>query len=307
MERPCKRRRTIEPESQVPTPPASECEGVSTKLLDSATAILFEQAAAVTNIHNLYQTNELARKSLANAVAAILQGQSRRGKVIICGVGKSAYIGMKLTATCKSLGIAASFMHACEAAHGDLGDVRSDDVVLFISYSGKTPELLNLRPHIPLSTRMIVVTSKMTREECLLISDRDDGILLPAPVHKSEEECFGVTAPTTSTTVALAVADMLALIVADQLHGDEKGRVFKRNHPGGAIGMRHEEVEAVRKDCVDVSILELPSPSISAKDEDSKLFLMYREKSANVCKQVDVQLKDQARCAASNSRCPGTV
>ena len=267
MERPAKRQRTLSPDSQLPTPPASDCDGSSTKLLDSATAVLYEQAAALANVHSLYQTSEPARRSLATAVEAVLQAQSRRGKLIICGVGKSAYIGMKLTATCKSLGIAASFMHACEAAHGDLGDVRDDDVILFISYSGKTPELLNLRPHIPQSTRIIVITSCLRREDCFLLCDREDGILIQAPIHKSEEQTFGVSAPTTSTTVALAVADMLALTVADQMHGEGKKQVFKRNHPGGAIGMRHQEVESLTKDGKNVSILELPSPSISAEDE----------------------------------------
>lgn len=81
-------------------------------------------------------------------------------------------------------------------------------------------------------------------------------------------ESFGVAAPMTSTTVALAVADMLALCIAEQIHGDAKSQVFKRNHPGGAIGMNHAEVEKLKEDGIEVSILELPSPSISARDEE---------------------------------------
>ncbi|KAK5166903.1 uncharacterized protein LTR77_007632 [Saxophila tyrrhenica] len=245
------------------------CESASTKLLDSATAVLGEQAAALSHVHGLYQTDETARRSLAAAVDAIVQAQARRGKLIVCGVGKSAYVGMKLVATCKSLGIAASFMHACEAVHGDLGDIREDDVLLFISYSGKTPELLNLRPHIPQSTRVMVVTSQSRPEDCLLLADREDGILIQASIHKSEEESFGVSAPTTSATVALAISDMLALTVAGQIHADKRKEVFKWNHPGGAIGMRHEEVEALKEKCLDVSIVELPSPSLSAQDEEN--------------------------------------
>jgi D-arabinose 5-phosphate isomerase GutQ len=175
---------------------------------------------------------------------------------------------MKFVATCKSLGISSSFMHACEAAHGDLGDVREDDVLLFISYSGKTPELLNLLPHIPLSTRVLALTSRISREDCPLVAGRVDGILLPAPVHALEDDSFGVSAPTTSTTVALAVTDMLALTVADQLHGDTTKQVFKRNHPGGAIGMTHREVEALKEDGINISVLELPSPTISTMDSD---------------------------------------
>lgn len=86
----------------------------------------------------------------------------------------------------------------------------------------------------------------------------------------SEEESFGVSAPTTSTTVSLAVSDMLALTVAELLYrGGREGKreVFRRNHPGGAIGMSNREMKVVKKADVKVEVLELPSPSISASDE----------------------------------------
>lgn len=72
---------------------------------------------------------------------------------------------------------------------------------------------------------------------CLLLANRPDAILLPAPIHESEESTFGVSAPTTSTTVAIAVGDMLALTTADRIYQDKAGAVFRKNHPGGAIGM----------------------------------------------------------------------
>lgn len=96
----------------------------------------------------------------------------------------------------------------------------------------------------------------------------EGGILLPAPIHEAEERTFGVKAPTTSTTVALAVADMLVLTVADEMHRDGTSEVFAKNHPGGAIGMHHREVEKLRQADEDVSAVELPSPSISAESED---------------------------------------
>ena len=77
--------------------------------------------------------------------------------------------------------------------------------------------------------------------DCPLVADRPDAIILPAPVHELEEVSFGVPAPTTSTTVALAVADMLALAVANQIHGDKMADVFRRNHPGGAIGAKRRK------------------------------------------------------------------
>lgn len=226
------------------------------------------QAAALAHVSNLYQTNATARQGLEDAVTAIIEAQRVKGKLVVCGVGKSAYIGMKLTATCKSLGIRTSFLHACEAVHGDLGDVQDDDVVLFVSYSGKTPELLNLMKHMPRTVRHIALSSMLDKGACPLLAGHDSGVLLPAPIPELEEESFGVKAPTTSTTVALAVADMLALTTADQLHAEDKKHIFRRNHPGGAIGMDDGEVKKLKRDGVDVSILELPSPSIAGKDDD---------------------------------------
>lgn len=167
-------------------------------------------------------------------------------------------------------------MHACEAAHGDLGDVRQGDVVMFISYSGRTPELLNLLPHFSEETVVIALSSQTRAEDCRLLDGRggDLGILLPAPTPETEEDSFGVAAPTTSTIMAMAVADMLALTVTEEIHGFEKRReIFKKNHPGGAIGMNHREVEKLKKDGEvggdgGVTVLELPSPSISAGDGD---------------------------------------
>lgn len=267
MERPAKRQRTNELDETLPTPPASDCDAPTSSILTKATRVLEVQAAALAHVNHLYQSNPAARQGLEDAVTAVVEAQHVKGKLVVCGVGKSAYIGMKLTATCKSLGVRASFLHACEAVHGDLGDVQDNDVVLFVSYSGKTPELLNLMSHIPQTTRKVALSSMLEIERCLLLTGSTSGILLPAPIPELEEDSFGVKAPTTSTTVALAVADMLALAVADQLHAEEKKAIFKRNHPGGSIGMDHREVEMLKKDGVDVSILELPSPTLLGRDD----------------------------------------
>lgn len=93
-------------------------------ILSSAINVLAVEAAALAATHNLYRTNAVAKQGLLSAVRAIVQCRSNRGKLIVTGVGKSGYIAQKLVASCKSLGIPASFMHACEAAHGDLGDIR---------------------------------------------------------------------------------------------------------------------------------------------------------------------------------------
>ena len=98
------------------------------------------------------------------------------------------------------------------------------------------------------------------------LRDRPNGILLPAPIHELEEVSFGVCAPTTSTTVAIAVGDMLALAAAEVLHQDDTRHVFRRNHPGGAIGAKklrlEEELEGTPEiDKETVRHLGLASPA----------------------------------------------
>lgn len=260
-----RKRQRAHSNDDLPTPPASDCE-VETGTRTIATNVLATAASALSHVSHLYEADPVIRQNLADAIAAIVNAHRGGNKLIVCGVGKSAYIGMKLAATCKSLGIRASFMHACEAAHGDLGDLQANDVLLFVSYSGKTPELLNLLPHVLESTITIAISSQMRSSDCPLLAERRQGILLPAPIPVAEETTFGVSAPTTSTTVALAVTDMLALSVADEVHAEDKQLVFKRNHPGGAIGMTQLSTKKAKTSGVKLSVLELPSPTISAAD-----------------------------------------
>jgi D-arabinose 5-phosphate isomerase GutQ len=139
--------------------------------------------------------------------------------------------------------------------------------VLFVSFSGQTPELINVLQHIPDSTQLMALSSHAHPDHCPLLAAREDSILLPTPIPEKEELSFGVSAPTTSTTVTLAVADMLALTIAEQMHRSRKKEVFARNHPGGAIGITHREVQATMKAKVNMELLELPSPSISGSDD----------------------------------------
>lgn len=116
-----------------------------------------------------------------------------------------------------------------------------DDTMLFISFSGCTPELLLILPHVPPTVSVIAMTSHTQASACPLLSYHtpEMGILLPAPVHEDEEFSFGVCAPTSSTTVALSLGDALSLAVARKLHtlvGRGPAEVFKSLHPGGAIG-----------------------------------------------------------------------
>lgn len=109
--------------------------------------------------------------------------------------------------------------------------------MLLITFSGRTPELLQLLPHLPSSSPVIAVTSHTHPSTCPLFFSRPPqlSILLPAPIPSSEVNSFGLPAPTTSTTTALALVDALALAIARRLHPDP-GAVFHAYHPGGAIG-----------------------------------------------------------------------
>lgn len=108
-----------------------------------------------------------------------------------------------------------------------------------ISYSGGTGELLALLPHISADIPLIAMTSHTHPGSCPLLARRNNSLLLPAPIHEPEKTSFSVSAPTTSTTVALALGDALALAVGQKLHtavGKSSAEVFLLNHPGGAIG-----------------------------------------------------------------------
>jgi hypothetical protein len=108
-----------------------------------------------------------------------------------------------------------------------------------ITYSGSTSELQALLPHISEGIPLIVMTSHTDPSSCPLLSNRANSLLLPSPIHELEKTSFGISAPTTSTTVALALGDALALAVAQKLHlaaGTTSSVVFQSNHPGGAIG-----------------------------------------------------------------------
>ena len=106
------------------TPPTSLDDPEGQRTLDRAVHVLSTEALALLSVSKLYQTDLAARNELLKAVDVVVRVNETHGKLIVCGVGKSGYIGMKLVATMKSLGLASSFLHAAEAMHGDLGDVR---------------------------------------------------------------------------------------------------------------------------------------------------------------------------------------
>jgi len=152
------------------------------------------------------------------------------GRVIVCGVGKSGIIARKIAATLTSTGTPAVFLHAADSIHGDLGIVGASDVAILISKSGESDELLPLLEHLKrLGVKTIAITGD---RESTLASHSDE--TLDAWVR--EEACIHGLVPTTSTTVALAIGDALAVALLE-----EKGfgaDDFARFHPGGALGRK---------------------------------------------------------------------
>jgi arabinose-5-phosphate isomerase len=163
----------------------------------------------------------------ARAVECIRQSE---GRVIVSGVGKSGLIGRKIAATFTSTGTAATFLHPADSVHGDLGIVGASDVAILISKSGESDEVLGLLDHLKrLGVRTIALTSNAKSTLA-----RHSDFTLDAWVK--EEACPHDLAPTTSTTVALALGDALAIALLE-----EKGfgaEDFAKLHPGGAIGRR---------------------------------------------------------------------
>jgi len=153
-----------------------------------------------------------------------------RGRVVVIGIGKSGHVARKIAATLASTGTPAFFVHAAEASHGDLGMITSDDVVLLLSNSGETDELVSLLPHLKRQGARLIALTGSERSSLAQAAD----IHLDASVDV--EACPLGLAPTASTTAALALGDALALTLLDARGFSVED--FARAHPGGSLGRR---------------------------------------------------------------------
>ena len=175
-----------------------------------------------------------------------------RGRVIVTGMGKSGIICRKIAATLSSTGTPAFFLHPAEAIHGDLGVLQADDVVVALSYSGETDELLRLLETIKrLGARLIA----MTGDAASTLAKAADVAL---DCHVSEEACPLNLVPTASTTAALALGDALAmtLLVAKGFRQED----FANLHPGGKLGKRLMRVEQLMHGGDDAPIVSATTP-----------------------------------------------
>ena len=189
--------------------------------LELARSVLMIEAQEITALANRLDANFDA------AVLLILQCQ---GRIVVSGMGKSGHIGGKIAATLASTGTPAFFMHPAEASHGDLGMITAGDVVIALSNSGESDELLNILPTIKrLGAKIISITGAANSTLA-----KESDVHLSAEV--SQEACPLGLSPTASTTAALALGDALAVCVLDCR--DFSAEDFARSHPGGNNGRR---------------------------------------------------------------------
>ena len=167
-------------------------------------------------------------RAFDRAVDLVVQTLRQRGKIVVTGIGKSGNVGRKIAATLTSTGATSVVLDSVDALHGDLGIISDGDLVLTLSYSGESEELVNLLPHLKrLSVKVVSITgaSKST------LAKHSD-IVLNAKVPR--EACPFNLAPTASTTAMLALGDALAMAVLEAR--GFKQQDFARHHPSGAIG-----------------------------------------------------------------------
>ena len=173
---------------------------------------------------------EIAQRIDARFGEAVRIIMSCRGRVVVSGIGKSGHVARKIASTLASTGTPAFFVHAAEASHGDLGMITRDDVVIAVSYSGESDELLTIVPLVKRGgAKLIAMTGNV---QAALARDAD--VVLDTRVSK--EACPLNLAPTASTTATLALGDALAVALLDARGFDRDD--FARSHPGGSLGRR---------------------------------------------------------------------
>ena len=210
-----------------PRPKFLDSNMTSTVQTDASRIIGVARAALQTEANAVLALIPRIDHKFSLAVSLILES---RGRVIVSGVGKTGHIGRKLAATLASTGTPSYFVHASEAAHGDLGMITSEDVVIAISNSGKSEELLTIVPLVKRQGGRIIAITGNPHSPLALEAD----VHLDASV--AEEACPLNLAPTASTTAALALGDALAVALLDARGFSEAD--FARSHPGGSLGRR---------------------------------------------------------------------
>ncbi|MBC98835.1 MAG: hypothetical protein CME63_13895 [Halobacteriovoraceae bacterium] len=193
----------------------------------------------------------------------------QKGSLIFCGVGKSGIIGQKLAATFSSLGLPSFFLHPTEALHGDLGMVRSEDAIVLISYSGTAEEILKLIPFLKIEKNKRVAL--VGKEDSPIV--KESGIFLDCYVNK--EACVNNQAPTTSSTLTMAMGDAMAVLYENIIGLSREG--FALNHPGGRLG------KSLRLKVGDLMIAKDKCPCLSPKQTLKEAIVAMTDRPVGAC------------------------
>ena len=189
------------------------------KIINSANRTLARELSSIKNLKYSFNSN------FCKAVTLIY---NIKGKVVVTGVGKSAHIGNKISATLTSTGTPSYFVHATEASHGDLGSIKKEDCVIAVSNSGETSELNNIIQFTKrFNIKLISITSNA---KSILHKNANVGILYKKPI----EACPLNLAPTSSTSMSMIVGDCIAISLLELR--SFKSTQFKNLHPGGNLG-----------------------------------------------------------------------
>jgi arabinose-5-phosphate isomerase len=249
---------------------------------------IIEQAKEIFDIeiNGLSKIKNLIDDSFEKLVTECTNVLDNGGKIVLSGIGKSGHIGYKIAATLASTGSHATFMHPVEAMHGDLGILQKKDLLLTLSYSGETEELLTI---LPSAKRLNIPIASITGNPKSKLAKWSD-IVISIPIDK--EACPFNLAPTTSTTAQLVLGDALAMVLLKRRGFTKED--FGRIHPGGAIGrsvtlkitdiMRSEKTHrlvkilptATVKDTI-LAMTKAKSGSAIVIDKDNKLLGVFTD------------------------------
>lgn len=236
-------------------------------ILATAKETILLESRAIANLTHLLD------KNFEQAVGCIFDS---KGRVIVTGIGKSAIIANKIVATLNSTGTPAIFMHSADAIHGDLGNVQKEDVVLFLSKSGNTPEIKMLVPFIKnYGNKIIAITGNPNS-----FLGKNVDFCLNSYIEK--EACPNNLAPTTSTTAQLVLGDALAICLLE-LRGFTSTD-FAKYHPGGALGKRLTLKVA---DLIENNLL----PKVNENSSISEVIVEISEKRLGVTAVLDANKK----------------
>ena len=261
----------------------------------AATAGLTEKNASVTTRPSTATRSsalKLARKVLSIESQAIAALASRldesfvlaldmilscTGRVIVSGIGKSGHIARKIASTLASTGTPAYFVHPAEASHGDLGMIQSSDLLIAVTYSGETPELLTIIPAIKRQGAKLIAITGHAKSTLAVLADAH------LDAHVDQEACPLNLAPTASTTAALAMGDALAVSLLDARGFSAED--FARSHPGGSLGRR------LLTRVVDVMRAGAEAPSVSLAATLQEALAEITRKRIGMTAVVDAQRK----------------